>query len=57
MTDASEVTHNNLGELSKKLWRPPVLRRLPIAATAHAKGANTSDGGPGSKNADAGTIS
>jgi hypothetical protein len=44
-------------ETPQKEWRSPVLRKLPVAATAGAKGQSTSDGPPGSKVADAGTIS
>jgi hypothetical protein len=41
----------------RKQWRSPVLQKLPIAATAGAKGTATSDGPPGSKSADAGLVS
>jgi hypothetical protein len=41
----------------RKEWSSPVLGKLPIAATAGAKGAATSDGPPGNKVADAGVVS
>jgi len=43
---------------AKKEWRPPILRKLPIAATASSgKGATTADSPTGSKMADAGAFS
>jgi hypothetical protein len=44
-------------EVPRKEWSPPVLKKLPVAATQGAKGTATSDGPPGSKVADAGVIS
>jgi hypothetical protein len=48
-------------ELSKKEWRRPVLRKLPIAATATGGGTGKSSGahndGSGSKSGDVSSLS
>jgi hypothetical protein len=43
----------------KQEWRQPILRKLPVAATANSgpKAHTQADGSPGSKMADAGSVS
>ena len=52
------VTKDLLPQDAHKEWRSPVLRKLPIAATASSSkpGGNSNDGGGGGKGEVAGKI-
>jgi hypothetical protein len=46
-----------MGESAKKEWRQPILRKLPIAATAGSPKGHRGDEGNTSKNGDANPLS